>query len=226
MAKKPHIKPVGTSVSLRHKTGLNIDERLKLRALSPSVKDSIELKVASAFEKNVLILNDGKAVELKQLDEDDLDFFCQEEGRVSKLELTELVLATPPYQEIGDTAKIEVPIFADRLAELVTKKNSKHYSSEVPIDLLIYTTHFAYHGNNHCVELAGERLRHLQLGEKFSRIFYLGYNGGPNELHLLKPYRNTLTPSYRRELEKQWFITMNFNEGTPVEGGTKFEFKL
>ena len=231
ITKKIRNKPIGTSVALQHKVEPGLDERIKHRGLSPSPKDTIEIKISNSFKSELLKINGNKKIKLEQLEENDLDFLCDENGRQSKLELTELVLAQPPYTESGDMAVIEYAVFADKLAELVTKKDGKNYSENIPIDLLIYSTHFAYHGNEYCVQLAAERLRHLELGGGFDRVYYLSHHlgtdhftGGLARLYELKPYKRRLLPKERRWLEQNKYMTTNMNEGTAILGGTKYTF--
>jgi hypothetical protein len=96
----------------------------------------------------------------------------------------------------------------------------------VPIDLLVYSTHFAYHGNSFCVDLAAERLRHLKGGENFDRVYYLEFRGDASSLYILKPYRAPLPAKLRREYEGHWYATVNFEAGTSVPGGTRFNMEL
>jgi len=224
LAKKEHTKPVGTDGSLTMKSGPDLDEKNFDRYVSPKGKADIEVDVANKFVE--LVSNSSNEVSIDQLPENDLDFAWVSDGRKAKIEFTELTLATPPYKESGQSATVYYKVFSEKLYELVEKKNSKSYRESVPIDLLVYTTHYAYHGNSFCIDLAAERLRHYGGGESFDRVYYLSFSGPVSELHLLKPYRPTLAPKLRREYEGQFYINTNFANGTDVPGGTGFEISL
>lgn len=225
MNKRPHDKPVGVDGSLTHQTGPDIDKRTFNRHVSPKPKSAIEADIADAFVRLISAVS-GKTPELIRLDENDLDFAWSLDGRKAKVELTELILANPPYQETGQSAVIYYKPWAEKFCELVEKKNAKRYCDTLPLDLLVYTTHFAYHGNSFCIDLAAERLRHLRGGSIFDRVYYLNFAQDSSELSLLKPYRVEMRSKLRREYEGHWYIPMNFAAGTPVTGGTRFEFTL
>lgn len=213
-------KPVGVDGSLTHETGLGVDKRTFNRHVEPKQKDLIEADIAQAFETR------AGASKLVQLPENDLDFSWSRDGRDAKIEFTELVLAHPPYKEAGDSAVIQYKPWAEGFETLVIKKNGKRYGSKSDVDLLIYTTHFAYHGNEYCVALAAERLRRADAASGFAQVFYLEYRGEASTLHSLKPYRPAMRPSIRREYERLWYSNMNFARGTAVKGGTRFEVEL
>ncbi len=219
-------KPVGKDGSLRHEIGPDIDKRTFERHLSPKEKHLLEADVAKAFRKSILDSTDAQSIELTQLDENDLDFLWELDGRRAKLEFTELILSNPPYRDEGDSAVIHYKPWSVAFVDLVERKSKKGYSDSLPIDLLVYTTHWSYHGNSFCIELAAERLRHFGAGSIFSRIYYLSYLGEMSELASVKPYREPLSPRIRREYEGQWFSTMNFAAGTAVPGGTMFKIQL
>lgn len=222
MAKTEHIKPVGVDGSLTHAVGPSIDERTFNRHVSPKAKDLIEADIAAAFTR--LVTDDqAGAGELVKLPENDLDFAWSQGDRNAKIEFTELTLATPPYLEKGQSAVVQYKPWGEKFFDLVTKKNNKLYQENLPIDLLVYTTHFAYHGNSFCVDLAAERLRHFKGGANFNRVYYLEFAKEVSKLYLLKPYRAALAPKLRREYEGHWYLTVNFATGTAVPGGTKFE---
>ena len=221
MTKKEHTKPVGVDGSLTHESGPDIDERTFNRYVSPKAKAAIEVDVANKFVE--LALATGEAASFEQLPENDLDFAWASGDRRAKIELTELTLATPPYRETGQSAVIQYKPWGEKFFDLVQKKDSKSYREKLPIDLLVYTTHYAYHGNRFCVDLAAERLRHYGGGAAFDRVYYLSFSGEVSELYLLKPYRPALAPKLRREYEGQWYANMDFANGTEVPGGTRFE---
>lgn len=225
MTKDGHVKPVGLDGSLRHAVGPGIDERAFNRYVAPKAKDLIEADIATAFARMVGE-NGGGLAQLEQLPENDLDFGWTHGDRKAKIELTELTLATPPYREKGQSALIYYKPWGEKFCDLVGKKNDKSYGDSLPIDLLVYTTHFAYHGNNFCVDLAAERLRHIAGGARFDRVYYLEFRREASMLHILKPYRTPLPAKLRREYEGHWYSTVNFDAGTPIAGGTLFEMKL
>lgn len=221
MTKKEHTKPVGVDGSLTHKSGPNIDERTFNRYVSPKAKAEIEIDVANKFVE--LASAAGEAVSFEQLPENDLDFAWVSGNRRAKIELTELTLVTPPYRGDGQSAVIQYKPWGEKFFDLVQKKDNKPYRERLPIDLLVYTTHYAYHGNSFCVDLAAERLRHYAGGASFDRVYYLSLSGEVSKLYLLKPYRTALAPKLRREYEGQCYTNMDFANGTEVPGGTRFE---
>jgi hypothetical protein len=202
-----------------------VDERTFNRHLSPKPKEKIEADIAVAFAR---LVSEGSAdgAKLEQLPENDLDFAWSQGDRKAKVEFTELVLAIPPFREEGQSAIIHYKPWGEKFCELVERKNGKRYSENLPIDLLVYTTHYAYHGNRFCIDLAAERLRHYNGGSAFDRIYYLEFAGDVSQLHLLKPYRAALAPNLRREYERQWYSPVNFANGTAVPGGTAFKMTL
>lgn len=225
MARPGHDKPVGIDGSLTHRVGPGVDERTFDRHISPAPKEKIEAVIAAAFADLVSQNGVDRAV-LTQLPENDLDFSWTQGERTAKIEFTELVLAAPPYREEGQSAIIRYKPWGERFFELVQKKNGKAYRQNEPIDLLVYTTHYAYHGNRFCVDLAAERLRHYQGGGIFDRIYYLEFAGSASTLHKLKPFPEPLPPSTRRNYEQLWYSPANFASGTAVPGGTAFKMTL
>lgn len=226
MSKKKHNKPVGKSGSLRMRSGLGIDEKTFERYIFPKEKDLIEADIATAFRNCVMKQGHGELVELFQLEENDLDFRLEVDGDISKLEFTELVLSYPPYQENEPMVTIWYRDWADKLLRLVGKKNEKNYSDQLPIDLLVYTTDVAYHGNDPCVDLGRERLRHAQAGRNFRNIWYLEYRKETSVLYPIKPYPPKMAGTLRRELESHWASCANFEQGAPVPGGMMFAGKF
>ena len=219
-------KPVGKDGSLTHEVGPDIDKRTFTRHISPKEKDLLEADVAESFRKSIVDTTEAQSVVVTQLDENDLDFLWEVDGRKAKLEFTELILSNPPYRDNGDSAVIHCKSWSEAFVNLVNKKSNKGYVDNLPIDLLVYTTHWSYHGNRFCVDLAAERLRHLMARSIFERIYYLSYRGNMSELASVKPYRQALNPRIRREYEGQWFSTMNLAAGTSVPGGTMFNVEL
>lgn len=223
---RKHDKPVGLDGSLRHEVGPAIDERTFQRHVEPKPKDAIEADIAAAFRHAA---QDGLGyggITIRQLPENDLDFEWTQGDRVAKLEFTELVLENPPYRETGQSATIPYKPWAEKFCGLVQKKNAKSYAHAHAIDLLVYTTHFAYHGNKFCAAWAAERLRHLDGAAGFDRVFYLEFRGEASRVYQLKPYPARLAPRLRREYEAMRYSTVNFAEGTPVPGGTRFDLRL
>jgi hypothetical protein len=223
MAKKPHIKPAGTIGSLSMKSGPDIDEKVFSRDISPGKKDENEQIIAEAFKLTLEKILPGKSIKLTQLEENDLDYELDLNGEISKIEFTELVLKYPPYKEIGDTAIIHYKDWSDKFSKIVETKNTKLYQVGMPIDLLVYTTHFAYVGNDFCITLAREYLRHYGAGKNFRNIYYLDFLGEASKLFVMKPYAEKLKPSLRQEYEKQWYMNANLGAGTPVPGGVMFK---
>ena len=223
--KKVHVKPVGLDGSLRHIVGPDVDERTFNRHVSPKEKNLIEADIADTFAR--LVADEGGAAAcLEQLPENDFDFSWSLGKRAAKIEFTELTLETPPYRNSGQSAVVHYKPWGEKFVDLVNKKNNKSYRDNVPLDLLVYTTHFAYHGNSFCVELAAERLRQFHGGSNFDQIYYLEFRSEASNLYKLKPYLPALPSKIRREYEGHWYSTVNFASGTPVPGGTKFEMVL
>ena len=108
-----HNKPIGLDGSLRHEVGPGVDEATFLRRLEPKSKDAIEADIVAAFGQSVEASEADGPPSFVKLEENDLDFLWTCDGRSAKLELTELVLTTPPYQETGDGARIEYKPWAE-----------------------------------------------------------------------------------------------------------------
>ncbi len=222
---RKHIKPVGISGALHHANGPNIDERTFIRHIESREKNLIEIEIAEAFRR-LKSENQKNSATIKQLPENDLDFLWEQNGRTAKIELTELILENPPYKDNAQSAIIHYKPWGEKFFEIVNKKNNKHYKENLPVDLLVYTTHYSYHGNEFCVDLAAERLRHYQGGHNFDRIYYINFLNQASSLYMLKPYRPPLPPKLRREYEGLWYANVNFAQGVPVPGGTSYEIVL
>lgn len=214
-------KPTGKTGSLKSKLTVNGPRHQWEGIKFPETKDEIEAMMMNRFAQSCKPLG-LRYEDIRQNAENHFDFSAQKPSGPVYIDLMEAIYQTEsgsPY--LSKKKMVNVGHYVRQLLSMVLAKSRKYASrGNIPVHLLIYTTHWRFEFNEQVKQLL--RFRLMTFPHNFEKVLYIHPKDEINdETAILFPVRGDAFIGFDPILaEYQVYVNGDMSEARPNPDGT------